>query len=180
MIFRRIRLAYLFGALLGATPPALFAASPASGPCEADPAFHKLDFWVGRWVVFDSHDGSRAGSSVLTKVLRGCAVAVDWHEADGFGEIEELFYYEKARKLWKQVWISDAGPAKERNWIEDLPDGSIRFLGTVYQLDGGSHLDRSTVTPLPGGRVHQFIEISRDEGKTWLPTFDGEYRPAKT
>jgi hypothetical protein len=46
-------------------------------------------------------------------------------------------------------------------------------------LDGGSHLDRTTLTPLPGGRVHQVIEISRDAGKTWEIAFDAEYRQAQ-
>jgi hypothetical protein len=145
--------------------------------CASDPAYAKLDFWIGRWEVFDSHDGTRAGTSVLDKALKGCAVTVDWHEADGSGEIRELFYYAKAKKAWRQVWISDAGPTKERTMVDDPQEGSIRFLGEVAQLDGGSHLDRSTVTPLAGHRIHQVIEISRDHGQTWEVVFDAEYRP---
>jgi hypothetical protein len=154
-----------------------FANPPPPAPCEADPAFHRLDFWVGEWDVVDPANGARLGTSVLKKILRGCAISVDWREADGSGEIQETFFYENARKTWRQVWISDAGPTKERRSVDDGPKGSVRFLGEVLQLDGRSHLDRSTVTPLEHGRVRQVIEISRDGGLTWQPAFEGEYRP---
>lgn len=158
----------------GVPPP------PAPSPCETDAAFRTLDFWVGKWDVYDTETGKLAGTSVLRKILRGCAISVDWHDSDDGGEIEELFFYDKARRTWNQAWVSDAGPTKERHSIEGLPDGSVRFLGEVIRLDGTSCLDRSTVTPLPGGSVHQRIEISRDGGKSWEPAFDGEYRRAKS
>ena len=72
--------------------------------------------------------------------------------------------------------MTDAGPMKEKQLIEEYKDGGVRFQGEIPHLDGGSHLDRTTLTPLPGGRVHQVIEISRDAGKTWEITFDAEYR----
>jgi len=147
-----------------------------ASPCEADPAFHRLDFWIGDWDVYDSPGGGKAGRSVSKKILRGCAVSVDWNEANGSGEIQETFFYEKARRTWHQIWISDAGPTKERRSIEDGPGGSLRFLGEVLALDGRSYLDRSTVTPIHDGRVHQTIETSRDRGATWRTVFDGEYR----
>jgi len=152
------------------------AAEPPASVCQQDAAYRRLDFWIGRWNVLNARDGSRAGTSTLAKILNGCAITVDWQEADGSGEVRELFYYQKAKKLWRQVWISDAGPTKERALVDVLPNGAIRFEGEVLQLDGGSHLDRSTITPLTGGRIHQLIEISRDGGKTWQTTFDAEYR----
>jgi len=60
--------------------------------------------------------------------------------------------------------------------IEETKDGGVRFQGSIPHLDGKSHLDRTTLTPLPGGRVHQVIEISRNAGKTWETVFDAEYR----
>ena len=35
---------------------------------------------------------------------------------------------------------------------------------------------RTTLTPLPGGRVHQLIEWSNDDGRTWQTSFEGWYR----
>jgi hypothetical protein len=153
------------------------AAQASSSPC-SDAAHHLLDFWVGWWDVYNSGDGTKAGTSTIEKTMNGCAIVVDWHEADQSSEIREVFYYVVARKAWQQLWISDRGATKERHFLDRLPDGTIRFLGEITRLDGGTHLDRSTVTPLPNHRVHQLIEISRDDGKTWQPTFEGEYRAA--
>ncbi|MGH9440978.1 MAG: hypothetical protein ACRD16_01760 [Thermoanaerobaculia bacterium] len=167
--------AALAAAIMGLSAARL-ARAGAAGLCESDPAFHRLDFWVGDWDVYDSGTSVKAGSSALKKILKGCAISVDWLEADGKGEIQELFFYEKARDLWHQVWISDAGPTKERRATAGGPAGSLRFLGDVLMLDGRSYLDRSTVTPMPAGGVHQLIEISRDGGSTWQATFDAVYR----
>jgi len=40
---------------------------------------------------------------------------------------------------------------------------------------GGTSLSRITWTPNADGRVRQFWEASRDEGKTWMVVFDGTY-----
>ncbi len=77
---------------------------------------------------------------------------------------------------WKQVWVTDAGYAKEKELVSAaLPDGAVRFQGEVATRSGGTVLDRTTLTPLPDGRVRQVIEISRDHGATWQPNFDAYY-----
>ena len=159
-------------AQLTASKPAL----PTPHPCEGDPDYHKLDFWVGTWDVYDNHDGTLNGTDVVEKIVGGCAIVESWREADGTGEGKSLFYYQRTKKQWKQVWVTDAGPIKEKQLIEELQDGGVRFQGEIPHPDGKSHRDRTTLTPLPGGRVHQVIEISRDTGKTWETVFDAEYR----
>jgi hypothetical protein len=149
---------------------------PIPHPCQNDPAYHELDFWIGSWDVYDNHDHTLNGSDVVEKIVGGCAIVENWKEADGSGEGKSLFYYQEARKQWKQVWVTDAGPIKEKQLIEETKDGGVRFQGEILHRDGKSHLDRTTLTPLPGKRVHQVIEISRDSGKTWEIVFDAEYR----
>jgi hypothetical protein len=144
-------------------------------PCQSDPEYQKLDFWVGTWDVYDNHDGTLNGTDVVEKIVGGCAIVENWREADGSGEGKSLFYYQRAKKRWKQVWVTDAGPIKEKQLVDELK-GGVRFQGEIPHLDGSSHLDRTTLTPLPGGKVHQVIEISRDAGKTWETVFDAEYR----
>ena len=138
---------------------------PPPHPCQSDPDYHKLDFWVGTWDVYDNHDGTLNGTDVVEKIVDGCAIVENWKEADGSGEGKSLFYYQAAKKQWKQVWVTDAGPIKEKQLIEEMKDGGVRFQGEILHPDGKSHLDRTTLTPLAGGRVHQVIEISRDAGK---------------
>jgi hypothetical protein len=41
-----------------------------------------------------------------------------------------------------------------------LNGGGVRFQGEIPHPDGTLHFDRTIPTPLPGGRVHQVIEIS--------------------
>jgi len=145
-------------------------------PCQSDPDYHKLDFWVGTWDVYDNHDGTLNGRDVVEKIVGGCAIVESWKEADGSGEGKSLFYYQSAKKQWKQVWVTDAGPIKEKQLIEEMKGGGVRFQGEIPHRDGKSHMDRTTLTPLAGGRVHQAIEISRDGGKNWETVFDAEYR----
>jgi hypothetical protein len=160
-------------------PPARSGQTPASiQPCEKNPAYHKLDFWVGRWDVFSNQDGSKDGSNVIEKILGGCAIIENWHDVTG-NEGKSLFYYQAATRQWKQVWVTDMGPMKEKHLLEEYKGEGVRFQGEIPHLDGGSHLDRTTLTPLSGNRVRQVIEISRDQGKSWEVTYDAEYRPMR-
>lgn len=154
------------------------AAQTPNRSCQQDPAYHKLDFWVGRWDVFNNGGGSKDGTNEIEKILNGCAIVENWHDASG-SEGKSLFYYQKATGQWKQVWVTDQGPMKEKRLVEELKDGGVRFQGEIPHLNGGSHLDRTTLTPLGPDRVRQVIETSRDGGKTWEVGYDAEYRRRK-
>jgi hypothetical protein len=71
---------------------------PPPHPCDADPNYHKLDFWVGAWDVYDNHDSTLNGTDVVEKIVGGCAIIENWREADGSGEGKSLFYYLRAKK----------------------------------------------------------------------------------
>ncbi|HET9696773.1 MAG TPA: hypothetical protein VFP40_07900 [Terriglobales bacterium] len=151
---------------------------PEPHACKKDAAYNKLDFWVGDWDVFEKNEKGeweKAGTDLVEKVLDGCAVIENWKSTGGF-EGKSLFYYRPVQKDWKQVWVTDTGPMKEKSLILELPDGGIRFQGELAKRSGGTYLDRTTLTPLAGGKVHQVIEISLDNGKTWKIGFDAEYR----
>jgi hypothetical protein len=174
---RRLLATLIMGLLIFAARGGAAPVTP--GTCEAHAEFHDLDFWAGDWDVYDSASNEKVGTSLIRKILKGCALSVDWRDSEDGSEIQEVFFYETARSTWHQVWISDAGPTKERQSTGEHAKGSWRFIGEVRQLDGRTHLDRSTVTALPAGRVHQVIDVSYDGGETWRKTFDGEYRPGK-
>lgn len=94
-------------------------------------------------------------------------------------EGRSLFFHPPASSAWAQIWITPAatspGGTKEKQLVSRGPDGSLRFQGELPLPSGRVLLDRTTLTPLPGGRVHQRIEISRDIGAHWEATFDGTY-----
>lgn len=157
----------------------LSAQIAAVQPTATDPVYHELDFWLGDWEVSESDSHDRAGLARIEKLLKGAAVAMVWTNPDG-SEIREWFYYYRPEKRWRQLYIADSGFVKTREQIGSLADGSVRFVGKVPLRDGsGDDLDRSTVTPLPDGRVHQLLEHSRDGGATWSVSFDCVYAPAK-
>ena len=175
-----IRIAAVVVSVLCATPAgAQTPSASAPGPCASDTTYHPFDFWVGSWSVRDS-TGRLLGSDVVSPIVGGCAFVELWRDADG-SEGQSLFYYATDQRRWKQVWVtpeaSSVGGFKEKRLVARFPNGGVRFQG---ELVGPRTIvfDRTTLTPVTGGRVHQVIEISRDGGTTWLVTFDAVYVPA--
>jgi hypothetical protein len=113
---------------------------------------------------------------VVEKVVGGCAILENWREADGTGEGKSFVLLPENQKAVEAGLGNRRRTIKEKQLIEELQDGGVRFHGEIPHPDGKSHLDRTTLTPLPDGRVHQVIQISRDTGKTWETVFDAEYR----
>jgi tetratricopeptide (TPR) repeat protein len=144
-------------------------------PCSAPP-YHKLDFWVGDWIVVTGEGEREVGRNSIVKILNGCAVIENWVGGTG-SEGKSLFYYHEGEKIWKQVWITDFQSLKEKRMIAELAGGAVRFQGELPQGDGSRVLDRTTLIPLPEGRVRQVIEQSRDGGETWQVGFDAIYVP---
>ena len=153
------------------------ASAQASGGCAGDSTYAALDFWVGTWRVYVEE--TLVGTNRISKVLQGCAIVEEWQDARGTRG-QSLFYVEPALRQWKQVWVTEAaqrvGGVKEKHLIAYLPGAGVRFQGELRQPDGRVVLDRTTLSPLPGGEVRQLIEVSSDGGTSWRPTFDARYR----
>lgn len=67
---------------------------------------------------------------------------------------------------------SRPGGLKRKTLIASGKSGVV-FQGEVISDSAAPDLDRTTLTPLDGGRVRQLIEISTDAGSTRRPAFDG-------
>jgi len=155
-------------------PQRLLASPPTPVPCKSDPAYAALDFWVGQWEVF-TPKGDKDGDNRIEKILDSCAVVENWTESDG-SQGKSLFYYLHSERRWKQVWVTDQGFVKEKSQRLDYPGPGLRFQGELPLASGGTILDRTTLSTMPGGRVRQVIEQSRDGGKTWS-AWEGIYVP---
>lgn len=148
-----------------------------AGGCRGMEAAHALDFWLGDWSVAD-RDGNTQGTNRIRSILDGCAVTEEWTGTSGF-EGRSLFYFDSWLGQWRQVWITAApqrpGSVKEKRLVERFSDGGVRFQGEIMVSPEHYVQDRTTLRPLADGRVHQLIEWSNDDGKTWQTGFEGWY-----
>ena len=135
---------------------------------------HDLDFWVGRWMVTVGKELN--GHDVVTKSQDGFVVREDWKGADPGDRGESFFYFQSKQKRWKQVWVTSTGVYKEK--VSEAYPGGIRFVGTVFLPSGRTIEDRTTLTKVSSGRVHQVIEHKDKTGK-WIVSFDAIYEPEK-
>jgi tetratricopeptide (TPR) repeat protein len=140
-------------------------------PCENLEVYRQFDFWVGDWEVHSQ--GQKAGTNSIQKVAGDCILLENWTSASGISVGKSINFYHPHKKKWVQLWVDSSGLVLP---IEgEYRDGAMHFRGEYLYRNGNRALFRGTWTPLPDGRVRQFLEQSTDEGKTWNVWFDGYY-----
>ena len=143
-------------------------AQAAATPCAA-PEYHQFDFWAGRWDVYNSK-GQLVAHSLIEPVF-GCGIRENWmplsNQPGG-----SLSVYVPAEKHWEQFWIDSSG---SRAFFTGGWDGKAMVISGKW----GGPLVRMSYSKNADGSVRQFGEQSTDDGKTWSPSFDFTYRPAK-
>ena len=155
---------------------ALIRAGAHPRTCERDPKFHRLDFWVGRWDVFDG-EGRLTGRNHVVKRKKGCVILESWMGLRESSHGMSMNFLDPGSGKWRQDWVSDRGAVihYEGEW----KDGAMQFRGEHVAADGTKQLSRMTLSPREDGTVHQRIEQSKDDGATWYVWFDGNYVPVK-
>ncbi len=151
----------------------VLAADKKARPCEYVPEYSQFDFWVGEWDVF-TPQGQQAGHSLVEKIINGCSLFEQWSSQYGY-DGKSINYYDPATKKWHQTWVNGTGGIIR--YEGTFTDGAMRMHGESVDPDGTTELSRMTLSPMEGGRVHQYIERSTDNGKTWSVYFDGIYVP---
>jgi hypothetical protein len=141
--------------------------------CDA-PVYRQLDFWVGTWDVrLDGRD-TVIGTNIIEKTLNGCAILEHWTDGNR-NRSKSLFYYHRADRVWKQVWVTDVGRVKEKRMLPESSSTVVMFQGEL-RLDAVPRVfDRTTLTDMGDGRVRQRIAQSADGGTTWDSGFDAIY-----
>jgi hypothetical protein len=90
-----------------------------------------------------------------------------------------LFAYDARKDLWTQNWVTDnsAQPGGIKfKVLRAHSTTSTTFQGEIEGKTGAVYYDRTILTALAGGRVHQEIQVSRD-GINWRTGFDAIYVP---
>ena len=151
------------------------AEDTAPEQCAEMQIYGLLDFWVGDWIVFSGEE--KVGENKIEKILGGCAVMEHWQGVGG-REGKSLFFVD-TNGTWKQVWVTEwaanPGGVKEKAQVLTSANEAVRFQGQLRHPDVGTYLDRTTLTRVEEGKVHQLIETSTDSGETWKTTFDATY-----
>ena len=137
------------------------------------PEQKQLDFWVGDWDVY-GRNGSQIGTNRLESMEMGRVIRESWTDAAG-GTGQSINFYNPVTKKMKQVWVDPTGNVLEMEGT--FQKGAMRFDGVFTAINGTAAKHKTTLTPLPGGRVRQFIQTSSDDGKTYTVGFDAIYVP---
>lgn len=145
----------------------------AAAKASITPEQKQLDFWVGDWDVY-GRNGTQIGTNTLESMEMGRVIRESWTDAGG-GTGQSINFYNPVSKKMKQVWVDPSGNVLEMEGT--FQKGAMRFEGVFTAINGTAAKHKTTLTPLPGGRVRQFIQNSSDDGKTYTVGFDAIYVP---
>lgn len=146
-------------------------------PCMYDPNINELAFFVGYWNVFVSNDG---GKNYTTKVavdsvirsMGGCSIIEYFNmmPPNNFQGRSFTFYDSTAKKV-RHNWAGSGGDIYNYEVINSGPN-MVQLLA-INKTATGTHQRKFTMTFNPAdSTLHQHIENSFDEGKTWNPAWD--------
>jgi hypothetical protein len=161
-------LAALAAAQAGSAGPAAAVQTPGAAAACAAPEYHQLDFWAGRWDVYNPK-GVMVAHSLIEPVY-GCGIRENWMPVGKPGG-GSLSIYVPDEKRWEQFWIDSSG---SRAFFTGGWNGKAMVISGKW----GGPLVRMSYSKNADGSVRQFGEQSIDEGKNWSPSFDFTYRPS--
>jgi hypothetical protein len=171
----RLRTAVLLSAsLLPGT--AIAADPPAPQKCDT-PEYRQFDFWVGKWDVFSTKDGTPGGASLIELLYGKCTIRENWTDSSGFSG-GSLNTYNRVDKQWHQTWTDSTGSWRE--FVGGLQSGRMVLVWrhASVTMPGKTVQERMIFTPNADGSVRQYSDQTID-GTTWVERYDYTYRRAK-
>lgn len=150
-------------------------------PCSS-PEFRQFDFWIGDWEVFGK-TGRKAGDSKISLVLDSCIILEEWTSANmqqGLRYAGKSFNtWNSAMKQWQQTWVDNTGNTTAYTHGK-FEDKKIIFNTDPFPFSKDTTATRRlTFFDLGKDKVRQLGEITKDNGTTWAPEYDLEYRRKK-
>lgn len=143
---------------------------PACGAAD----YHRFDFWVGDWDVFDTEaqTGSVQAHAIVQPIAGGCAIHELYEQNDGLVG-DSILSYDGVRKRWQQTWVTNRGSFMAI--AGDIKDGALVLEGEAHLKNGTTVLQRITWQP-QDAQVRESAVVSKDGGTTWSPAFDVLFR----
>lgn len=139
-------------------------------PCKFIDEAHQFDFWIGEWDVFNQQ-GQKTGTNSVQQIAEGCGLLENWTSTlknNG----KSINYYDQNTGKWYQFWIGSGGGALR--YEGNFRDGAMRFEGETV-VNGKRTMNRLTFFKIDENTVRQFAEVSNDDGKTWVVSYDFKY-----
>lgn len=136
----------------------------------------QFDFWIGKWKVFDTNDGSAQGESLIEALYGGCTLRENWADPTLTGG--SLNTFSAGDHKWRQTWTDSAGSWRE--FVGGIQNGAMILEATYpsVRVSGATVRERMTFTHNPDGSVRQHMQTSLDSQK-WTEGYDYTYRTAK-
>jgi hypothetical protein len=145
----------------------------ASQPC-SDPKHHQFDFWLGEWnVTRTGKPNATPAKSKISRILDSCAILEEYTSADGKYSGKSLNIFDSEANQWRQFWVDNEGTYFY--FTGQFQDDALHFIAKNAAANGKITITRMTFSPMPDHKVHQYIDQSQDDGKTWTLYFDGIY-----
>jgi len=147
-------------------------------PC-SKPEYRQFDFWIGEWEAF-APTGKKGGDSKISLMLDSCTILEEWTSTglqNGIRYAGKSYnMYNAAQKRWQQYWVDNTGSITQyfNGHYEDgkmiVQTDNEKVNDTLWQIQ------KMTFYNLGPDKVRQHGETSSDNGKTWVTSFDLEYR----
>jgi hypothetical protein len=153
----------------------------AQKPCSS-PAYRQFDFWIGDWDVY-AKNGTKAGDSKISVILDSCIILEEWTSANvaqGLRYAGKSFNtWNRNTKQWQQTWVDNTGGTTE--YLQGkYDDQKIIFQTKPFPFSKDTMAVRKlTFFNLSIDKVRQLGEITKDNGASWQPEYDLEYRRRK-
>ena len=139
--------------------------------CDARAENHQLDFWLGKWDVYDRDE--KVGESTIERFPGSCAILETYTQVDGYSG-KSVNFYDAALKKWRQTWVDKVGTVSE--FTGEPADGAMKLEGETHFRDGKTVHRRMTLSRIDDAKVRQFSERSADGGKSWATAYDFTYK----
>jgi len=147
-------------------------------PCNTNPSYRQLDFWIGEWDVYGLN-GKKAGDSKIEMILDSCIILENYKTANGNYSGKSFNTYNVTTKQWQQTWVDNVGGTLE--YLEGrYENNQMTFLTKPFNFSKDTIAIRKlSFYNLASDKVRQHFEITKDNGVTWKTEYDLEYRRRK-
>lgn len=131
------------------------------------PEYRQLDFWVGKWNVYNS-EIILSATSEISLINDGCAIHESYKATSGYSG-SSINYYELSNHRWVQYWIDNRGSYV--NFSGYFNEESMIFNASGFEDIDGSYIRRMRIIFVSEDEVRQSSDRSYNRGDSWVPEY---------